>query len=83
MRHETSLSRGRALAHARAFNVAPMRPLRRPLCTLLAAITIGLVITWVTYNHAASVGRGRYIIAYGPILWGVIKAARAMAVLRS
>jgi hypothetical protein len=34
---------------------------------------IGIVITAVTYSRASSrSGGGRYVVAYGPILWGVL-----------
>ena len=92
---EVRASTGLAPSAAVPTGVSPTAPLspavvrdvmqnaKMDLGVALAAMTIGLVITWVTYNHAASVGRGRYRIAYGPVLWGFIKAARAMAVLRS
>jgi uncharacterized membrane protein len=45
----------------------------------LILIVIGIVITAVTYSHASSEGGGRYILAFGPIIVGVIKLFRGLA----
>lgn len=44
----------------------------------LVLIVIGILITAVTYGSASSSG-GTYIVAYGPIIFGVIKLFRGLA----
>ncbi|MCA9675136.1 MAG: hypothetical protein KC464_08890, partial [Myxococcales bacterium] len=44
----------------------------------LFAIVVGVLITVVTYEGAASQGGGTYLIAYGPIVWGIINVIRGL-----
>jgi uncharacterized membrane protein len=44
----------------------------------LVLIVIGILITAVTYDSASKSG-GTYIVAYGPIIVGVIKLFRGLA----
>jgi hypothetical protein len=46
----------------------------------LLLLVVGLVITAVTYGSASS-GGGTYIIAYGPMIVGVIKIIRGLAAM--
>jgi hypothetical protein len=38
----------------------------------------GIVVTWLTHD-AASRGGGTYILAYGPIIGGIIKIVRGLS----
>lgn len=43
-------------------------------------LVVGILITAVTYGNAsASTGGGTYIIAYGPIVFGIISIVRGLA----
>lgn len=43
-------------------------------------IALGLIITLVTYESAASsAGGGTYIIAYGPMIYGAVRLFRGLA----
>ena len=44
----------------------------------LVLIVVGILITAVTYGSASTSG-GTYIVAYGPIIVGVIKLFRGLA----
>lgn len=44
----------------------------------LVLIVIGILITAVTYDSASKSG-GLYVVAYGPIIVGVIKLFRGLA----
>ena len=48
----------------------------------VALLVVGVVITAVTYGSATG-GGGTYIIAYGPIIVGVIKVIRGLSNLNS
>jgi hypothetical protein len=41
------------------------------------AVAVGLLITAVTYSHAAS-GGGIYVIAWGPVVFGLLQIVRGM-----
>lgn len=43
-------------------------------------VAVGIIVTIVTYG-SASQGGGTYIIAYGPIIFGVIRMVRGLASL--
>ena len=53
---------------------------RRQLAVGVAMVMIGGVITLATYGSAAG-GGGTYIIAYGPIIFGVIRIVRSLSAL--
>jgi uncharacterized membrane protein len=44
----------------------------------ILAILFGLAITVITYDAAMSAGGGRYVIAYGPVVFGVISVIRGV-----
>jgi hypothetical protein len=43
-----------------------------------ALFALGLVITLLTYSHASTSG-GTYIIAWGPVVFGLIRLVRGLA----
>jgi uncharacterized membrane protein len=43
-------------------------------------LIVGIVITVVTHDHASKQG-GTYVVAYGPIVYGVITIIRGLAKL--
>ena len=45
-------------------------------------LVIGIAITVITHDHATQQG-GTYVVAYGPIIVGVIKLIRGLARLNS
>jgi hypothetical protein len=45
-----------------------------------ALAVLGLVITSVTYSSASTAG-GTYVIAYGPIIVGIVKIVRGLALM--
>lgn len=44
-------------------------------------LLVGIVITAATYGSASSAGGGTYIIAYGPMIVGVIQIFRGLAAM--
>jgi hypothetical protein len=55
----------------------------RQIAIGVALLVVGLVITGVTYSHAASSPTGgTYIVAWGPVLVGVVKILRGLHALR-
>ena len=54
---------------------------RRQMLGGIALLVIGIVITAATYSSASSSGGGTYIVAYGPMIWGVIQLFRGLSKL--
>jgi len=46
-------------------------------------VLVGIVITAVTYGSASAQGGGTYIVAYGPIVFGVISIIRGLTAMNS
>lgn len=43
------------------------------------AVVIGLFLTLGSYSAAASSGGGHYVLAMGPIVWGVVRIIRGLS----
>ena len=45
----------------------------------VVAFSLGLFVTLATYTAATDAGGGRYLVAWGPMIWGVIQIGRGIA----
>jgi hypothetical protein len=76
---QTSTTDADQVAFERA-NAARRAHSNRMLATGVVFFLIGLVITLVTYSSASSGrGGGTYIVAWGPMVFGVIRIFRGLA----
>jgi hypothetical protein len=51
------------------------------IVTGLLLIAVGVAITMVTHEAAVRAGGGRYLVAFGPFVAGVIRVFRGLAEL--
>jgi hypothetical protein len=70
--HLTGSDQERTAALEETVREAKLRSARRSIWIGLALSVGGLVLTIVTYANASDSGGGTYIIAYGPMLFGVL-----------
>ncbi len=45
----------------------------------IIALLVGLLITVVTYSNASGASGGTYVVAYGPMAYGVVSIIRGLA----